>query len=206
MSHPFFKIVLGLWVTGQAGAAVPVKCFRESVGANGDPERTAAKLLKGEPEAEVFQRLIFAETIASHCTGGPEEDGVVQAIAWVVANRARQPKRFGHGVNVVLAPKQFRSSLGRYGGARRSEFLCPQSFATNWEPLWNKAGAAWKAAQGGSKSPLPDVYNYYLPLHLRDSKVKLARPAWAAAPNSRVTAPGLDKDSGCLELWKVADR
>lgn len=186
------------------------RCLADRKGLAGTPESVAAAILKDNKidENEVFARLVFAETSASGCASTTESDAVALGIAWVLRNRALEPKRFGHGTRVVTAPKQFRSTLGTYDVARRDIFLCPGHGGADWRARWEKAVAAWAATADAAKNPVPAVFNYYLPRHFEGSKLKdkVARPDWASPPNERVTMPGLSTTSECLELWRKPEK
>jgi hypothetical protein len=165
------------------------------------PEKTASSLLEKNSLSgnEIFLRLIFSESLASNCLGTDQEDAVIHGIAWVVRNRGADPK-------LVTAPKQFRSTFGTYDVAKRKEFFCPQSIGKDWERIWAKVEKAWAETAVATKNPMPQVRNYYLGEHFRDSKLKgkFPPPAWAS-PEARVIPklPGLRVESSCVLFYDV---
>jgi hypothetical protein len=203
----FIVIFLIVFLSEIIAAELP-KCISEPANEKDPVEKSAMLLLKnaGITEKETFVRLLFSESLASNCMLSDEEDSVRLGIAWVLRNRLSNPRRYGKGTDWVFAPKQFRSTFGKYDTSRRKEFLCPETAGESWKRHWEKSMAAWESTSS-DKNPLLHIYNYYLGQHFKNSKLKdkVSEPAWAKDPNKKVIPdlPGVKKDSLCIQFWKV---
>ena len=103
----------------------------------------------GLEEAEVFNRLVFAEGISTEAHYDPvckeQLDALYEAIAWGVMNRVRMSeassalrRKFGQGVNgVIFKANQFKPSTSKKSKFTKV-FLCPQRFE-GWKNFWDRA-------------------------------------------------------------------
>lgn len=123
-------------------------------------------------EEEILARLVYAETLASHC---PEHsDQSVELISATLINRIQ--RRSGNILEVVFERDQFASSLNIYSESQYREFLCPKNLE-----LWRNALTTTRqmlrssTADTSTALPLPsDSVNYYFYKH----SSRFTPPAW----------------------------
>jgi hypothetical protein len=125
----------------------------------------------GLSDEEIFARLIFAETKASHC----KDPQTTKTIAEVISNRIQ--KRNANVRSVVFENDQFASSLNFYTGSAKDDFLCPKDAKT-----WAEAmQLATKLMQDPTSNTLSkDAVHYYFFQHLASFKP----PIWTKAYKS----------------------
>ncbi|HBL18909.1 MAG TPA: hypothetical protein DD417_19645 [Elusimicrobia bacterium] len=156
----------------------------------------------GLTDAELAARLVYAEALATGCSGEAFLPKIVRGIAWVVASRVRASekspaaaRRFGKGVRgVVFQPGQFDSTLStRYSLSRWKDFLCPRD-AKVWALARDavRAGFAPGAAGPFAGRSATGVY-YYRHFDPWPAAKRPPVPAWAAPDRqNRLRFPGAE--------------